>query len=135
MIVADSSSLVKYLLREEGWLEVEQYLVQGVITLDHSRKEVLNGIWKHHAVRGVIDRDQAEELRKAFESLLDAKIIMIEKEEDYIGKAFDIALTHQLTIYDALYISQALKWGKLLTSDKLQGEIARKLGIEIIYID
>jgi len=55
----------------------------GVITLDHSRKEVLNGIWKHHAVRGVIDRDQAEELRKAFESLLDAKIIMIERGRLY----------------------------------------------------
>ena len=32
---------------------------------------------------GVIDRDQAEELRKAFESLLDAKIIMIERGRLY----------------------------------------------------
>ena len=135
MIVADSSSLVKYLLREEGWLQIEQYLVQGVVTLDHSRKEVLNAIWKHHITRKIIDKDQAEELRKAFESLIDAKIIIIEREEHYLEKAFDMALTHRLTIYDALCISQALRWGKLLTSDKLQGEIARKLGIETIYID
>jgi predicted nucleic acid-binding protein len=53
-----------------------------------------------------------------FESLIDAKIIIIEEEERYIEKAFDIALTNQLTIYDALYVSQALRWGKLLTSDK-----------------
>ena len=134
MIVADSSSLVKYLLREEGWQQIEQYLVQGVVTLDHSRKEVLNAIWKHHVVRRVIGGEQAEELRKAFESLIEAKIIIIEREEQYIEKAFNIALTHQLTIYDALYISQALKWGKLLTSDKIQEEVARKLGIEVTYI-
>jgi predicted nucleic acid-binding protein len=134
VIVVDSSSLVKYLLREEGWQQIEQYLVQGVVTLDYSRKEVLNAIWKHYVVRRVIDRKQAEELRRAFESLIDAKIIIIEEEERYIEKAFDIALTNQLTIYDALYVSQALRWGKLLTSDKLQGEVARKIGIEVIYI-
>lgn len=134
MIVVDSSSLVKYLLREEGWRQIEQYLLQGVMTLDHSRKEVLNAIWKHYIVRRVIDRDQAEELRKTFESLVEAKIIIIEGERSYIEKAFDIALTHRLTIYDALYISQALRWGKLLTSDKLQGEMAQKLGIEVTYI-
>jgi predicted nucleic acid-binding protein len=134
VIVIDSSSLVKYLLREEGWQQIEQYLVQGVVTLDYSRKEVLNAIWKHYVVRRVIDRKQTEELRRAFESLIDAKIIIIEEEERYIEKAFDIALTNQLTIYDALYVSQALRWGKLLTSDKLQGEVARKIGIEVIYI-
>jgi predicted nucleic acid-binding protein len=134
VIVIDSSSLVKYLLREEGWQQIEQYLVQGVVTLDYSRKEVLNAIWKHYVVRRVIDRKQTEELRRAFEPLIDAKIIIIEEEERYIEKAFDIALTNQLTIYDALYVSQALRWGKLLTSDKLQGEVARKIGIEVIYI-
>jgi predicted nucleic acid-binding protein len=134
VIVVDSSSLVKYLLREEGWQQIEQYLVQGVVTLDYSRKEVLNAIWKHYVVRRVIDRKQTEELRRVFESLIDAKIIIIEEEERYIEKAFDIALTNQLTIYDALYVSQALRWGKLLTSDKLQGEVARKIGIEVIYI-
>ena len=134
MIVVDSSTLVKYLLKEEGWRQIEQYLLQGVVTLDHSKKEVLNAIWKHCVVRRVIDRDPAEELCKTFESLVDAKIIIIEGEGRYIEKAFDIALTHQLTIYDALYISQALRWGKLLTSDKLQGEMAQKLGIEVTYI-
>jgi predicted nucleic acid-binding protein len=125
-------------LREEGWQQIERYLVQGVVTLDYSRKErgkrSLNAIWKHYVVRRVIDRKQEEELRRAFESLIDAKIIIIEEEERYIEKAFDIALTNQLTIYDALYVSQALRWGKLLTSDKLQGEVARKIGIEVIYI-
>ena len=134
MIVIDSSSLTKYLLREEGWRQIEQYIVQGVVTLDHSRKEVLNAIWKHHAVKKIISRDQAEKLRKAFETLVDAKIIIIEGEERYIEKAFDIALTHQLTLYDSLYISQALRWEKLLTSDKLQEMAAQKLGIEVIYV-
>lgn len=111
MIVIDSSSLVKYLLREEGWQQIEQYLVQGVVTLDYSRKEVLNAIWKHYVVRRIIDKKQAEELRRVFEPLIDAKIIIIEEEERYIEKAFDIALTNQLTICDALYVSQALRWG------------------------
>ena len=56
-------------------------------------------------VRRVIDRKKAEELRRAFEPLVDAKIIIIEEEERYIEKAFDIALTNQHTVYDALYVS------------------------------
>lgn len=84
MIVIDSSSLEKYLLREEGWQQIEQYIVQGVVTLDHTKKEVLNATWKHHVVRKIIDADRTRELYKAFNVLIDAKIIIVGREEQYI---------------------------------------------------
>jgi len=37
VIVIDSSSLTKYLLKEEGWEGVEQYVEKGAISLDHTR--------------------------------------------------------------------------------------------------
>jgi len=134
VIVIDSSSLVKYLLREEGWRQVEAYLLQGVVSLDHAEKEVLNAVWKHHLVRRIIGRELAVELYNVFKKLVDAKILLIEREEQYLDKAFEIAMNHYLPLYDSLYISQALKWGKLLTSDVLQKEVAQNMDLEVIYL-
>ncbi|GBC71820.1 hypothetical protein HRbin02_01608 [Candidatus Calditenuaceae archaeon HR02] len=134
MIVIDASSLVKYLLREEGWQMVEMNLQRGVVTLDHAEKELLNAIWKHYSIRKIIDKDLSMGLYKVFRKLVDAKILIIEREEKYIEKAFEIALKHDLTIYDSLYLSQALKWGKLLTSDNTQKHVAEEMNIETIFI-
>jgi len=134
VIVIDASSLVKYMLREEGWHLVEKYLYQGVVTLDHAKKEVLNAIWRHHAVRRIIDRELAIEIYRSLEKLVDAKVIIMEREENYIDKAFEIALTHNVTFYDSLYLSQALRWGRLLTSDQLQKQVAEKMNIRTIFI-
>jgi len=38
--VIDSSSLVKFFSKEEGWEKVAQIIEEGVITLDLSIKEV-----------------------------------------------------------------------------------------------
>jgi predicted nucleic acid-binding protein len=134
VIVIDSSSLVKYLLREKGWQHVEKYLLRGVVTLDHARKEVLNAIWKHYLVKKIIGRELAVELYNAFEKLLEGKVLLIEGEEQYIGRAFEIAMNYHLPLYDSLYVSQALRWGKLLTSDSLQKEVSQNIGIDVIYL-
>lgn len=44
--VIDSSSLTKYVNREDGWRSMEKYLMEGCITLSLAVKEVSNSVWK-----------------------------------------------------------------------------------------
>jgi len=37
--------------------------------------------------------------------------MLIESEVKYLGKAFEVALDHNITVYDALYVAQALQHG------------------------
>ncbi|WP_243671687.1 type II toxin-antitoxin system VapC family toxin [Vulcanisaeta sp. JCM 16161] len=66
--------------------------------------------------------------------LVDTGVIVLEPEEQYMPDAFMIALRNDITVYDSLYIAQALKRGTLLTSDKEQASVARKLGISVILM-
>ncbi|PUA31600.1 MAG: hypothetical protein B9J98_05925 [Candidatus Terraquivivens tikiterensis] len=66
---------------------------------------------------------------------MDAKVLILEDKEKYVEKALEISLTHGLTFYDSLYVSQALKWGKLLTSDRLQKQVAERMNVETIFIE
>ena len=135
MIVIDASALSKYLLREEGWEHVESYLAKGTYSLDHVVKEVGNAIWKHYAIRKIISLDLALELFKALKRLIDDEVIKIENQDAYIDKAMEIALEHAITLYDALYVAQALRHGELLTCDRKQYEIAKALGIRVYFIE
>lgn len=59
----------------------------------------------------------------------------IESELDYLDTAFRIAVENSITIYDALYIAQALKHdATLVTSDRKQAQVAERLGVKIHYI-
>jgi predicted nucleic acid-binding protein len=134
VIVVDSSSLAKYLLREEGWRDVEQYLQKVVLTLNHAKKEVLNAVWKHSKIKHVMTEVIAEKLHNTLNQLIDAKVLIVEDENTYVDEAFKIGLEHNLTLYDSLYISQAIKWGHLLTSDSFQNEVAAEMRVKVIFI-
>ena len=135
MIVIDASSLTKYLLREEGWESIEGYLIKGVCSVDHIVKEVANAIWKHTIVRKIIDLDMGFRVYNELKRLVNEGVVKLESQLLYIDKAMEIAFRHSISLYDSLYIAQALKYGKLLTSDKKQANIAKSLGIEIYYIE
>lgn len=134
MIVIDASSLAKYILKEEGWLNVEEHLVKGVYSINHVVKEVANAIWKHVIIYGRINKDIGMTLYMQLKKLIKENIVILEPQNLYIDKAIEIALKHKITIYDSLYIAQALKHGELLTSDEKQGEIAKKYNVKIHYI-
>lgn len=134
MIVIDSSTLAKYLLKELDYNVIEQHLVEEVYSIDHMIKEVANAIWKHAILYKRILPHDARELYRALSMILEGGLIVIEPQENYLHQAFEIALNHEITIYDALYIAQAkAKNSKLLTSDKVQAAIAKKLGIDLLY--
>ena len=135
MTVIDSSTLAKYILKEPNWMEVEEYLLREEIsTLNHTIKEVANAIWKITVIYKAISKEVAEEKFKLLKTLT-KEVITIKPQEKYLEEAFKISLKHQTTIYDALYIAQAKKEKtKLLTSDRKQAQTAKKLGLNVTFI-
>jgi len=131
VIVIDASTLAKYVLKEEGWLKVEEYLAKGVCSIDHIVKEVANAIWKHTVIHRRVSEGTAEKLYTVLRKLVGENIVKIEEQTKYINKAFEIALQYKITIYDALYLAQAQHYGELLTSDEKQAKTAEELGIKV----
>ncbi|WP_258084426.1 type II toxin-antitoxin system VapC family toxin [Thermococcus thermotolerans] len=132
MIAIDASVLAKYILLEPGWEQVEELLLKDVISLDYALVEVSNALWKHHVLYGRISREEFERRSRVIDAI--PNVVVLENGVEYLPPARGIALEHKITVYDALYIAQALKYGKLATSDEKQGEIAKKLGIEVFYL-
>ena len=134
MIVIDASSLAKYILKEENWIKVEEYLLREVCSIDHIVKEVVNSIWKHIVIFRRFSLEEGKTAYQLLNKIIDEGLILIEDERNYIDEALDIAIKNLITIYDSLYIAQALKYGELLTSDSKQAGVARKLGVKVHYI-
>jgi len=136
VIVIDASALTKYILKEPEWEIIERYLVEDdVYSIDLIMKEVLNAIWKNTVIYKTIPIDISLEKYQLVKKIIDNEIIVLEYEEKYLYKAFKIAIDNNITIYDALYIAQAMdhKAG-LLTSDKIQARTAKNLGIKVYLI-
>ena len=136
MIVIDASSLAKYIVKEEGWTEVEKYLIgEEVHSVDLIVKEVLNVIWKYSTILKVFPMDVAIEKYTILKGLVDEGVIILSDERPYLEKAFNIATRMRITIYDALYIAQAIELRtRLLTSDESQMNAARNLGLEVTLV-
>lgn len=133
MIVIDASTLAKYVLREEGWESVSQILRHNrpLVSVDHVLKEVGNAVWKYARLRSRIDAETALELYRRLLRLVETGVILLKPETQYLARALEIALSHNITLYDALYIALAEEEGELLTSDARQAEVATSLGIHV----
>ena len=135
MIVIDTSALAKYILKEEGWRGVYEVIRTNspIYSIDLMLKEIANVIWKY-VKRRLINDEIALELFDAVIDLVDSGVILLEPERDYLRNALEIALHSSVTVYDSLYIAQAMRRGSLLTSDKEQADAARRLGISVIQM-
>jgi predicted nucleic acid-binding protein len=129
--VIDSSSLVKFFSKEEGWEKVAQIIFEGVITLDLSIKEVANALWKK-ILKGDLNEDIAI---KILYDLLKREAMIIVNQDEYLIEAFKIANRNKITIYDSLFIALAKSKNlELVTSDIKQYEIAKKEGVNALLI-
>ena len=132
--VIDSSAIAKFILKEEGWRNIEKTLIERPYTLDLAVKEAANAIWR----RTILLRDlSAESAVRLLNHLLDLrrKVLRVEPQDQYIVQAFMMTLENNIAIYDALFIAQAMaKKAMLVTSDKRQFDIAQKLGVEVMYM-
>lgn len=134
MTVIDASTIAKYVLKEENWEQVEGVLDENLYSLTLAIAEVSNAIWKHHVL---YSRLSDEEARLAFVILkkLCTDVIQVEEFQKHVDDAMKIAISENITIYDALYLVQANSHGELISSDKKQSEIAKKIGIHSIFIE
>ncbi|MEM1509335.1 MAG: type II toxin-antitoxin system VapC family toxin [Thermofilaceae archaeon] len=136
MIVIDASALIKYLLHEEGWEEVSWYLKEQrpLRTLDLALKEAANALWKHCCLRRFIEPFIVKEILQRLKRLVEVGVILIENESEYFDASLEISLHNSLTVYDSLYVAQALKYGELLTSDERQAKVAENLELKVYYV-
>ncbi|MHA1263353.1 MAG: type II toxin-antitoxin system VapC family toxin [Candidatus Freyarchaeota archaeon] len=82
----------------------------------------------------VVSRKEAEIMLSALWKIKES-VVTFAPPEDYLMDAMHIALSERIPIYDALYLAQAKEFGKLLTSDKKQLTVARKIGIRTEYME
>ena len=132
--VIDSSALAAFLLKEEEWKRTREILREKPYTLELAIKEVTNSIWKRVKLLRDIDESKALTI---LEDLLKLRrtALRIEPQDIYLVQALKIALKNDVTIYDSLFIAQALaKKAILVTLDKKQAEIADKWGVRLIIM-
>ena len=130
--VIDSSALAVFLLKEEGWKRMREILREKPYTIELAIKEVANSIWKRVKLLKDIDENKALTILGDLLKLR-RTALRIEPQDIYLGQALEIALKNDATIYDSLFIAQALaKKAILVTLDKKQAEIADKWGVRSI---
>jgi predicted nucleic acid-binding protein len=100
--------------------------------VDLAVKEVLNTIWRDYYVRRTISLDTAMRLQQVLSSMTGINIL-VEPEDKYVSRAFEIALKTGTTVYDALCIALAVeKNTPLVTLDEKQAKAAETLGVKTI---
>lgn len=135
MIVIDASTLAKFILREENWERVYEVLSKETISVDHVVKEVANAIWKYYSIYKACSLDVAVKRFQLLRKIIDEELVSLESELKYLDKAFEIAAQNDISVYDALYIAQAITRSiPLATSDKRQADIAEKIKVQVVYI-
>jgi predicted nucleic acid-binding protein len=129
--VIDSSALVKYFSREPGWERVEQVMLEGVVTLDLSAKEITNALWKK-VTRNEMSYEVAMEVVR---DIVENKALRMEPQENYLIDAFKIAVEAKVTVHDALFVALAKKKGlELVTSDAMQAEVAKRMDVKVLLL-
>jgi predicted nucleic acid-binding protein len=135
VIVIDASTLAKFILREKNWERVYEVLSKETISVDHVVKEVANAIWKHYSIYKACSLDVAVKRFQLLRKIIDEELVSLESELKYLDKAFEIAAQNNISVYDALYIAQAITRSiPLATSDKRQADIAEKIKVQVVYI-
>lgn len=131
MKVIDSSSIAKFVNKEQNWEAVEEILRSGCISLEFAVAETGNSLWKR-VHRKQLDRKRAQ---RYFAGFVDSRPFSLAVQEELLVPAFKIACSQDLPLCDALFLSLSMEKGlPLVTSDPSQADAARRLGIEIHFI-
>ena len=115
--IIDASIVVKWFVVEENSkkaLDIRNDHINGnikIIVPDLTFIEVLNAL----KYKGKTEED----LKEANKDLWDIQLQIIKTTSFTLNKAIEIALKHDITLYDALYISLSTIYGcPLITADK-----------------
>jgi predicted nucleic acid-binding protein len=126
MLFIDSSAIVKYYSKEQGWEGVIEYMGESA-TLQYALVELSNGLLEK-VRKNELPKELAMELIDAY-----ARSAYLVDQNKYLSAAFKIALENKLSFYDSLFVAVALQNGyDLVTADRKQADISEKLGINTI---
>ena len=129
MRVIDSSSLGKYVNKEQRWEEVEARLAaKETSTLDFAMHEVGNSVWKRVLKKEVSNQDALatykDFVRAVFE---DGLVILVQANSDLLNASLELAIQEKTATYDSAFIELAHKNKcELITSDERQHFISKK---------
>ena len=115
MIVADSSFIVEGLLKNRALFADDQIVAPELVAY-----EVTNAIWKHeHLLK---DLENGKSYVSIFHGLMEAgKIKILTPNEELMQESYSIAKRQGITLYDAVFVSLAIKLELPLKSyDKIQ---------------
>ena len=131
MKAIDSSSLAKFVNREENWELAAEALRGSCISLELAVKETGNSLWKR-VRRGQLDGKRAQ---RFFAEFVASRPFAIADQAQLYSPAFEIATSFALPIYDALFLALSKEKGlPLVTSDPSQVKAAKQLGVEVQFI-
>jgi predicted nucleic acid-binding protein len=110
-LVVDSSVVIKWFDAEPYAVEAERILLayeQGMLTLlapDLLLAEVGNIIWKKHTLLKRWTAVEAQEALDTFQELT----FSLTPTSALLGDAYQLAIAHQRTVYDSLYLALSLR--------------------------
>ena len=133
MIVLDASALLKYVVREHGWVEVERLLMRGCKTLHIALAEVAMALEVGVKV-GHFDREVALRAVKALKEIVREGVVELLNDWEFVERATEIALEKRIPVLEAMYVAAAEVEGAIATCVRRQAVVARELGIEAILV-
>jgi len=115
VIVADSSYIVEGLLKNKKLLSDDQIVTPELVVY-----EVTNAIWKHENL--LKDLENGKTYLSIVYGLIEAgTITILSPNERLMQEAYSVAKRNGITVYDAVFVSLAIKLGLALrTYDRAQ---------------
>ncbi len=119
------------ILKEEGWEELLD-TSEFFLSLRLVVKEASNAIWKAF-IMGRMTRKEANECYLILKELVSGGVLILRDQLQYLDGAMELAISRNVTIYDALYVAMARAESlPLLTLDGKQAQAARAEGVEVL---
>ncbi len=128
MLLIDSSAIVKFFSKEDGWEAVTEYIGSS-LTIPLGPVELGSALLKK-VRKGEIRMEVAVELLSEY-----SKNAVLVEQSKHLGTALEIAISNNLAIYDSLFLAAALDEGHdLLSFDNKQIKVAKSLGIKTVSL-
>lgn len=116
MPIIDSSIYASVVVKDEFYDDCKKYMTSKKATLDLAFAEAGNVVWKHVKI-GRIAAEEAVDRARVLRRLINTSKIF--KAEEILDEAVKLAVDHDITVYDALFIALAIKLNeRLVTTDR-----------------
>jgi len=136
--LVDSSVFASIIVMDEHYERAKKFLFSvnaELTTVDLAFIEVANTLWKHTYVLNRIPADAFRVLADTIGPLIRSSTKRIYSSVEYLRESLDNAMRFGITVYDAIYVTAALKHGcRLATFDERLDKALKSRGLDIIYI-